>query len=228
MGSKMMPIVIGVVVIIGAVIGLGVAGIVPIPGLTHAKKKGPSAKAKKEEEAKAAQAKADADKATKLAAADALQKAVAQRDQLVKGAKWAEALPLAQQAVAALTQDKPGSPELTSANDVVAKIQAEIDKAALPKPDPEKGFVKLAAVWGEMKPDKIVEILRTYKPEDAAPILKRMDEDKVAAVFAAMLDASKAPSASAVGTTAKPGDVAAYSEALAKEVSKPPVAAAKT
>jgi flagellar motility protein MotE (MotC chaperone) len=60
-----------------------------------------------------------------------------------------------------------------------------------------------------MDPDKVKSILTAeYKPDLAAPILKRMDEDKVAAVLALM----------------EPKDAAAYSEALAKEASKPPPA----
>ena len=93
-----------------------------------------------------------------------------------------------------------------------ADAKAAADKlAAVPKPDVEKGYTKLAAVWGEIEPDKIKAILQTdYKPEAAAPILKLMDADKVAAVLSVM----------------EPKDAAAYSDALAKEASKPPAAPA--
>ena len=210
MGNKLVLIVVAVIVVIGAVIGLGVAGIVPIPGLTKpkhekAKKADPDADAKK-----VADAKADEDKAKKESA-DALQKLVANRDELIKSGKWQAALGPAQQAVDMLTQNKPGSPELTSATQVLSHVKDESDKAKLPKPDLDKGYEKLAAVWGEMPPDKIQALLEAQnKPELAAPILKRMDEDKVAAVLAGML----------------PEKAAEYSAAIAKEASKPPAPAA--
>jgi len=92
--------------------------------------------------------------------------------------------------------------------------KAATDKlAAGPKPDLDKGYAKVAAVWSEIEPAKIEAILQTdYKPETAAPILKRMDEDKVAAILTIM----------------KPKDAAAYSDALAKEASKPPAPAPTT
>jgi len=211
MGNKLVPIIIAIVVIIGAVLGLGVAGIVPIPGLT--KPKPAKSKAEKKAEAKKQdQAKADAEKAdiaAKQQAADALQKLVADRDQLVKDGKWQEAAPLAQQAVDELTKDKAPAEQLDAATAVLTRAKSEAEKAAAPKPDLDKGYAKLAAVWGEMEPDKVVDILvPAYKPEAAAPILKLMDDDKVAAVLAS--------------AKLNPKQAAAYSEALAKEASKPP------
>lgn len=203
--NKMVLIIVGVVVVIGAVVGLGVAGIVPIPGLTHAKKKPKAADAAAEAQAqKDADAKAAADKAQKDAAT--LKSTIDQRDAMVKSEKWSDALPLSQQIVDQLTKEKPNSAELTAATKVLDHIKDEVDKVNAPKPDPDKGYTKIAAVWSEIEPEKIQEILEAdYKPDAAAPILKKMDEDKVAAVFAKM----------------PPKEAATYSAALAKESSKP-------
>jgi len=96
---------------------------------------------------------------------------------------------------------KTPDPAAGAPNDLAAKKPEE------PKPDLEKGYSKLAAVWAEMDPEKIKLVLKAdYKPESAAPILKKMDEDKVAAVLTGM----------------DPKEAAAYMEALGKEASKPP------
>lgn len=167
MGNKLIFIIIGVIVIVGAILGLGLAGIVTIPGLTPAKHKHTKAKA---------DPKADDAKKQDQAKADAAAKAT-------DDAKQAD---IKKQADAKATADK---------------------LAATPKLDVEKGYAKLAAVWSEIEPAKIEAILQTdYKPETAAPIFKRMDEDKVAAILTLM----------------KPKDAAAYSDALAKEAGKPP------
>lgn len=203
--NKMVIIIVAVVVVIGAVVGLGVAGIVPIPGLTHTK-------TKKSKAAEAAAAQAEKDAADKEAAdkakavAESIKKATGQRDDLVKAGKWSEALPLAQQTYDLLNKNKPGSPDVAAASQVLSNVKDEVAKANAPKPDPEKGYTKLASVWGELEPEKIKELLEaSYKPDTAAPILKKMDDDKVAAILAAMT----------------PDKRAAYSEALAAEASKP-------
>ncbi|HLK15391.1 MAG TPA: hypothetical protein VKT78_11355 [Fimbriimonadaceae bacterium] len=220
MGNKLMFIVIGVIVVIGIVLGLGMSGKINIPGLTK-----PHTLTKKEKAAKEAAAKkeeqdkADAEAAAKQKAADDFQKLVAQRDQLVKAGKWTEALDVAQQVADGLNSTKPNTPELTAATDLVAKIQAEVDKAALPKPDLEKGYTKLAAVWNEMEPKDVAEmLLKKYTPETAAPILKKMDEDKVAAVMTEI----NSPSDPKDARPKDPAKAAAYGDALAAEVSKVP------
>ncbi|MHB8635269.1 MAG: MotE family protein [Fimbriimonadaceae bacterium] len=163
MGNKLIFIIVGIVLLVGAVIGLGVAGIVPIPGLSPANK----TQAKKDDP-KAADPKADAAKTLGPATPTA---------------------PVATKPI------KPPDPA---------------PAAAPPKLDLDKGYTKLAAVWGEIDPKKLADILLTqYRPEAAAPILKRMDEDKVAAVISSMQ---------------KPKDAAAYSDAIAKEASKVPPA----
>jgi hypothetical protein len=60
-------------------------------------------------------------------------------------------------------------------------------RSAVAKPktsDPDKGASKLAAVWGEMKPDDLLKIIPSYKDSELGPILKKMDEGAVAKILA--------------------------------------------
>src|SRR5579872_6956071 len=164
--DKKVVIIIGVVIAVGAVLGLGMAGIVPIPGLSPAKKK--------KHVAVDANAEADAKKAEKAAAATA------------------EKAKLASEAA-----EKKADDNKKQLDDEAAKAKALAEQKAAD----EKGYKKLAEVWAEMKPSDVSSLLVShYKPEEAAPILKLMDTEQVAAIFTAMA-ASSTP---AVGAAAKP------------------------
>jgi flagellar motility protein MotE (MotC chaperone) len=178
--DKKVIVIVGVVVVVGAVIGLGVAGIVPIPGLTHAKAK-----------------KADADS-----------KDDAKKDDKKPGADAADAKKLAADAGKKKADDD-------------KKLAEDKKKAETPTPaDLARGYKKLAGIWAEMKPEDVSALLVShYKPEEAAPILKLMDEDQVAAIFTALSASAKAESTP--GMAPKASQTAVYCDALAKEVSKP-------
>ncbi len=111
-----------------------------------------------------------------------------------------------------------------AAKPAVAGKGDEKPKDAGPTPvDLARGYKKLAGVWGEMSPADVSKLLiEHYKPEDAAPILKLMDEDQVAAIFTALAKTEPAPAALGAPVK-KPSDnpTADYCQALAKEVSKP-------
>lgn len=62
----------------------------------------------------------------------------------------------------------------------------KVEKAIPPKPDPAKGYVKLATVWEGMEPEKLKEVVATWRDDDLAAVLNKMDEDKVSALLALM------------------------------------------
>ena len=54
------------------------------------------------------------------------------------------------------------------------------------KPDIEAGQKKLAALWNEMEPPTLVPIIKDWKDQDLAPVLMRMDADKVTELMGAL------------------------------------------
>jgi len=56
-------------------------------------------------------------------------------------------------------------------------------KVVVLKPDVEAGQKKLAALWSEMEPSALVPIVKDWNDQDLAPVLMRMDPDKVTELF---------------------------------------------
>lgn len=63
-------------------------------------------------------------------------------------------------------------------------------------PDPVRGDKRLARLWNELEPAKLVEIAKDWREEDLARVLLRMDTGVVAEMIAAMPDVKKASSLS--------------------------------
>lgn len=68
----------------------------------------------------------------------------------------------------------------------------EAVKPPEPKTDPEIGAKKLAGIWNNMEPSQIVTIAATYKDEEFAFVLSKMEPEIVAEVLAAMPDPKRA------------------------------------
>ena len=58
--------------------------------------------------------------------------------------------------------------------------------AKAPTTDPELGAKKLAQLWNNVETAKLVAIAKGYRDDDLAPILVKMDPEKVAEVLAAI------------------------------------------
>lgn len=65
-------------------------------------------------------------------------------------------------------------------DDTAAKTPKE---DALDPASAEKGAAKIAAVWGEMKPEDLVKLVPHYKEKELALILRKMDEGTVATLL---------------------------------------------
>lgn len=122
--SKVVMIIVPVV-IIGAVVGLGMSGIVNIPGLSPKKK-------------------------PKVAAA--------------------------------MYSDKDAPPKSEKKAPPKKKVQPPKAKVKVQKitKDPALGAEALASVWNEVKVPELAKITATWKDEDLAKVLVKMDTDKVA------------------------------------------------
>jgi len=68
----------------------------------------------------------------------------------------------------------------------------EAVKPPEPKTDPEIGAKKLAGIWNNMEPAQIVTIAATYKDEEFALVLSKMEPEVVAEVLVAMPDPKRA------------------------------------
>jgi hypothetical protein len=55
-----------------------------------------------------------------------------------------------------------------------------------PERDPEAGAKKLAQFWNNVETRRLVEIAKGYRDDDLAPILVKMDPEKVAEILAAI------------------------------------------
>lgn len=76
-----------------------------------------------------------------------------------------------------------------------------------PTTDPELGAKKLAQLWNNVETTKLVAIAKGYRDDDLAPILVKMDPEKVAEVLAAI----------------EPARATKLSQQIQSEASVPPV-----
>ncbi|MBX7135680.1 MAG: hypothetical protein K1X67_23680 [Fimbriimonadaceae bacterium] len=76
----------------------------------------------------------------------------------------------------------------------VAKKPAVKPPEEPPKPDMDQGAKRIAKVWNEMEAVKLTDIIATWKDEDVARVLSKMDAGKTAEILAGL----KAPRASKI------------------------------
>lgn len=160
-------LIVSVVVVLGIVYGLASQGIVNIPGISPVKLvKNPFAgkvvhdengKAVVDEETK--KPKLHAKEVTK----EELDKITAIEEKLKKQKAAAASPP---------PRRKPQKP--------AAKPKIADDR------DPAKGHAKVAELWDGMEISKLLEITRTWKTSELAPVFLRMEPEKVTEILAAM------------------------------------------
>lgn len=81
-------------------------------------------------------------------------------------------------------------PDKEEEKEVPKKLAAV--KPQEPKTDPEAGAKKLAGIWNNMEPTQIVTISASYKDDDLAFVLSKMEPEVVAEVLVAMPDPKRA------------------------------------
>ncbi len=57
-----------------------------------------------------------------------------------------------------------------------------------PKPDPEKGYRKLAETWNLIEPPKLKKVVQKWTPVELASVLVYMDDEKVGPILAELED----------------------------------------
>ncbi|MCW5941852.1 MAG: hypothetical protein KIS66_06455 [Fimbriimonadaceae bacterium] len=97
--------------------------------------------------------------------------------------------------VAVVTKsEKPKPPAILVRNTPPPK--SAVPRVTVTTPDPVRGDRRLARLWNELEPTRLIEISKDWREEDLARVMLRMDTGVVAEMIATMPDAKKASSLS--------------------------------